>query len=185
MDELEDGVKNQKVEKFKKRFRKSEKLPSRISDTFDHAPTESEFEKILAGEGKTYFGIGSMNIELDGNCFDVRYCDLSKEVDENGKKPTIPEVFEKQLGEKVNDEELDDILIGKFERGEYKIFGTTENGHKSEQGAPILNIKRKTNEINKTNEHVENESNKEKFEKDLLSQNITEKYLNINYKNRI
>ena len=179
MDELEDGVKNQKVEKFKKRFRKSEKLPSRISDTFDHAPTESEFEKILAGEGKTYFGIGSMNIELDGNCFDVRYCDLSKEVDENGKKPTIPEVFEKQLGEKVNDEELDDILIGKFERGEYKIFGTTENGHKSEQGAPILNIKRKTNEINKTNEHVENESNKEKFEKDLLSQNITEKYLNM------
>ena len=85
----------------------------------------------------------------------------------------------KLASEKVNDEELDDILIGKFERGEYKIFGTTENGHKSEQGAPILNIKRKTNEINKTNEHVENESNKEKFEKDLLSQNITEKYLNM------
>ena len=140
MGELEEDIILKKVEKLKKRFSKSEKLPARISDTFDHEPTESEFEKILSGDGKIYFGIGSISIELDGSSFEVRYCDLDKETIETGKRPTVREIFEKQLGEIVNDKDLDDILIGKFERGDYKIFGTTENGHKSEQGLPLLYI---------------------------------------------
>lgn len=183
MGELEEDIILKKVEKFKKRFSKSEKLPARISDTFDHEPTESEFEKILSGDGKIYFGIGSISIELDGSSFEVRYCDLDKETIETGKRPTVREIFEKQLGEIVNDKDLDDILIGKFERGDYKIFGTTENGHKSEQGLPILNIKRKINEIgdieNDSTGHTVDGIDKAKFEKELLSEDFLKNYLNM------
>lgn len=182
MNELDEDIISKKVEKFKKRFSKSEKLPARISDTFDHAPTESEFKKMLSGEVKIYFGIGSINIELDGNSFEVRYCDLDKETVKFVKRPTIQEIFEKQLGEIVSDKDLDDILVGKFERGDYKIFGTTEIGHKSEQGLPILNIKRKTNEIdieNNSINHTASGFDKAKFEKELLSDEFLKNYLSM------
>lgn len=177
MDEIEKR-KNEKVEKFKKRFSKSEKLSAFISDISDHIPTEEEFEKILNGDEKIYFGLGSIKIELDGNSFDVRYCDLDEEQKRRGKRPKIKEIFEENLGEIVEDSDLDEILIGKFERGDYKIIGEIENAHKSEKGIPILDIKRKINEIDKTSDEYEYEEDEydEYDDYDYMPNTIPDKY---------
>lgn len=161
-----DEIKIEKVEKFKKRYRKSEKLSAFINEIVDYVPTEEQFEKILNGEEKIYFGEGSIKVELDGNSFDIRYCDLDEEQKKRGKRPKIKEVFEENLGEIVEDSDLDEILIGKFERGDYKIIGNIENSHKSEKGKPVLDIKRKINEINKTNDEYDDQYEEDEYEYD-------------------
>lgn len=151
-----------KVESFKKRMSKSEKLSARMSEFItDEKGTamylsEDDFQKLLSGEEKIYFSYGSIHIELDGDNFDIRYCDKDKEPLPDGKtRLTSKDIFEKMLGESIDNAELDRILSDKFSRGDYKIVGNIQApegadylfDHKSEQGRKILDCQRKTKEI--------------------------------------